>query len=416
MKLTTIAFIFSAILILLQSNVPVQAQVSQLAFTDFADAFEMPDGLTTDAQGNLYVLFETPRTAELAQLSPNGALLDQERFGSGLFDRARFIGSRLDLDPDLSLNTVAMVTSDGELIRINQTSDGFRTEPWSVIQPGEVITDNVYDVHLGQTVPFSLSADTTYGDVALFRSAVLPSQLTLYVTGRSQNAREPSQLLRRPFVMRLVADAELGIISAEIVFTSSAETLITEGTTSGIAVNKQGAVLTTLPIQSPNAVIPGEVIDVAVMFTDVTVLNAAIAPAMMEPVFLFDFLDLPSQGMTVDTAGNFYIATNEIGSSACEPDRSGALVVIPVDSLTGRPLLQPDDPTAAAPAPAGTLNQPTCFPIATLTEPTVNSRDVAVSPIDHSVYVTLNILNRIVRAPALIPISSLTTAPGSNPN
>ncbi len=49
---------------------------------------------------------------------------------------------------------------------------------------------------------------------------------------------------------------------------------------------------------------------------------------------------------------------------------------------------------AAEPMPSGAINQPTCFPIATTPGIPVNSRDVAVSPVDHSVYVTLNILNR----------------------
>ncbi len=318
MQLTKIAFIFGVIFIFLQSYVPLQAQEVQIAFTDFANEFEMPDGVATDAQGNIYVHFETARTTELAQLSPNGTLLDQERFGNGLFDRARFLGSRFDLDPDLSLNTVVMVTSDGELIQIFPTSSGFRAESRSAIQPEEVITDNVHDIHLGRTVPFGLSADTLrYGDIALFRSAAFPNQIDVYVTGTAGNAGEPSRMLQRPFVMRLVADSQLGIMAAEIVLISSAETFApsSEDSTRGIAVNRQGAVLTTLPIRLPDALNAEETIDVAVMFSAAAAVNFTTAPALAEPVFLFDFFDLPSQGMTADTAGNFYIATNEVGLS-----------------------------------------------------------------------------------------------------
>lgn len=409
MQLTKITFILGVIFIFLLSNAPVQAQEGQTAFTEVTDALEMPDGVATDTQGNLYVHFETTRTTEVAQLSPSGVFLDQERFGNGLFDRTRFLGSRLDLDPDLSLNTVAMVTSDGEFIQITPTGSGFRAEPRSAIQPNEVITDNVYDIHLGRTVPFGLSdQDLNYGDIALFRSDAFPNEIEVYVTGSAQNTAESFQMPRRPFVMRVVVDSQFGILSAEIVTTSSAETFVAEDATRGIAVNWQGSVLTTLPIRPPDALSDSETIDVAVMFPTAAVLSLATPSTLAEPVLLFDFLDLPSQGMTTDTAGNFYVATNDVGSSACEPDRSGALIVIPVDAQTGVPLIQVDDATTVTPAPSGAINQPTCFAIAPRTDIPVNSRDVAVSPVDHSVYVTLNILNLVVRSPALVPIVPLT--------
>ncbi len=411
MKLTKVTFIFGVIFIFSQSYVPVQTPEAQTAFTDFAVEYDMPNGIATNAQGDVLVHFETTRTTELAQLSPNGLPLDQTSFGTGIFDRTRFLGSRLDLDPDLSLNAVAMVTSDGELIQILQTSNGFRAESRSAIQPDQVITDSVYDIHLDQTVPFGLSADTlVFGDVALFRPVAFPGQIELYITGSSLNTAEPSEILRRPFVMRIVTDSMLGIVAAEIILISSAETFAStsEDATRGIAVNKQGAVLTTLPVQPPADLNLGDSIDVAVMFTAATALDSTTLTAFSQPSQPFDFLDLPSQGMTVDTAGNFYIVMDDIGSSACEPNRSGTLIVIPVDSLTGLPLLQPSATAEDTQTPSGALNQPTCFPITPVAEMAAGSRDVAVSPIDHSVYVTLNILNRVVRSPALIPISALT--------
>lgn len=410
MKLTKVALIFGFIFIFLQSYAPIQGQEVQPAFTDLTDEYEMPDGIATDAQGNLYVHFETDRTTELAKLSPDGMFIDQASFGIGLFDRTRFLGSRFDLDPDLSLNTVAMVTSDGELIQILQTNNGFRAESRSAIQPDEVITDNVYDVHLEQIVPFGLSADSLmYGDIALFRSAAFPNRIEVYVTGSSRNTREPFQTMRRPFVMRIVTDSTLGIAAAEILLISSAETFSSEDSTRGIAVNRQGAVLTTLPVQPPADLNLGDTIDVAVMFFAAAALDSTTLTAFVEPVQPFDFLDLRSPGMTADTAGNFYIVVDDLGSSACEPDQSGALIVIPVDALTGLPLLQPDDTATGAPLPSGTLNQPTCFPIAPTMDFALSLRDVAVSPTDHSIYVTLNALNLVVRSPALIPVSPLTS-------
>jgi hypothetical protein len=110
-----------------------------------------------------------------------------------------------------------------------------------------------------------------------------------------------------------------------------------------------------------------------------------------QPVVLFDELDVTSNGMASDRAGHFYAASGDQGSSACEPHRSGALIVMPVDD-NGLPLgLVPSaNAVPAAPTPLGVLNQLACFPVATTPDDIVSSRDVAVSPVDQSVFLTVN--------------------------
>ena len=58
---------------------------------------------------------------------------------------------------------------------------------------------------------------------------------------------------------------------------------------------------------------------------------------LLQPVVLFEGRDVISNGMASDQAGHFYAASGDQGSSACEPNRSGALIMIPVDD-NGLPL------------------------------------------------------------------------------
>jgi hypothetical protein len=154
-----------------------------------------------------------------------------------------------------------------------------------------------------------------------------------------------------------------------------------------VAANAHGIGLTTLPISDPGN--PGETREVAVAFSVYTVPETT--DLLPRPVILFNGLDVTSDGMASDQAGHFYAASGDRGSSACEPNRSGALMVVPVDA-NGLPLgTAPSAHTMpAAPAPLGILDPLACFPIATTMDDIVSSRDVAVSPVDQSLVLTVN--------------------------
>lgn len=85
------------------------------------------------------------------------------------------------------------------------------------------------------------------------------------------------------------------------------------------------------------------------------------------------------------------MASGDLGSSACGLNRSGALIVIPVDA-NGLPLgLMPlANGIPAAPAPLGIAAPLACFTLATATDDIVSSRDIAVSPADQSIFLTVN--------------------------
>jgi hypothetical protein len=398
MKTMKITFVFAAILILLRSYVPIQAQEVRFPFTTFTEAYGLPDGLATDARGNVYIHFEDLRSTELVQLNAVGAVLAQRSFGVGLFERTLFAGSRLSYDA--VLDAIMLLTPEGNLFRIDPNGLQGSSEPVISIRSATVSTDNVYDVNTGQTVPFAFSPDTVrYSDLSLFRPEVLPVQpdilpvqFELIITGTSQtlsdpSASEPSAL---PFVMNLKINDQLQLISAQLVITSTATPAVLENRTRGVAVNKQGIGLTTLPVSNPSN--PLETIEVAVMFPVGTT-------PLIQPEVLFDFLDLPSKGMTVDEEGNFYMASGEAGSSVCEPNRSGALIVIPVDS-SGLPfgLVAQADAIPVGPTALGTLNQLTCFPVTMTMDAIVSSRDVAVSSVDRRIYITLNNSDQVLVA------------------
>ncbi len=261
-----------------------------------------------------------------------------------------------------------LLTPEGDLYLIDPDAlEGSEDQvPVLSINPGAISANNVYDIDTNSTVSFGLSSGAMrYGDLALFRPSASSGQLM--ITGTSQSSS-------KPFVLDITTDNQLNVMAAQIVLTSTAASGIAENRPRGVAVNDQGVGLTTLPVSDPSN--PSETIEVAVMFPVDT-------SHLAQPEVLFDALDLPSEGMTTNTAGDFYIASGEMGSSECGSNLSGALIVIPTNS-NGLPL--------------GALNQLTCFPIATTMDPFVSSRDVAVSPADQSVYVTLNNLDQAVTA------------------
>ena len=85
----------------------------------------------------------------------------------------------------------------------------------------------------------------------------------------------------------------------------------------------------------------------------------------MPPTVLLNATNLTSQGMTADGAGNFYIATGVVGTSACGVASSGAVVFIP-----------------------RALNRITCLNVGPGATGLVRSTDVAIDPHDKSILVT----------------------------
>jgi hypothetical protein len=187
--------------------------------------------------------------------------------------------------------------------------------------------------------------------------------------------------------MQIDSDPMTGTIAAHMLLTSSVTSLRSGNQTRGVAVNGYGLGITTLPIDETTEVVVAFSVSMARAMTDV----------LPQPVILFGGLDVTSNGMASDQAGHFYVASGDRGSSACEPNRSGALMVIPVD-VNGLPLgLVPSANAApATPAPLGVLTPRECFRIASTLDDIMSSRDVAVSPVDQSVFLTVNNTDRVL--------------------
>lgn len=382
MKLMKAALIFAIVSSLLQSYAPSQTQETQPQFMIFNDGIALPDGIAIDAQGRVLVHSEAFNRTEAIQFDANGVLIDQVVFGDGIFEKTRFIGSRFSYDS--FLNLIIMLTPEGDVYQIQ--SDGLQVSSDILsILPATVSTHQVYDVNTGQITSFELSLDTMlrYGDLALFRPVSFPQQLQLIVTGTVEPLSDPAF----PFVMEISLDPLAGIVAAQIVLISSASSATVASETRGVAVNAHDIGLTTLPIIDP--LHPGETKEVAVAFPVSTA--PEVLALLPQPVMLFNGLDITSAGMASDPAGHFYAASGDRGSSACEPYRSGALVVMPVDA-NGLPLsLAPPATTVPAlPAPLGVLAPLACVPIAAMMDDIVSSRDVAVSPVDQRIVVTVN--------------------------
>ncbi len=375
-------FVIAIVFILLPTQSPSQIQNTQPQFMTFNDEITLPDGITIDALGRVLIHSEALSRTEAIQFDANGVFLDQVIFGDGIFEKTRYIGSRFGYDA--FLNLILMLTPEGNLYQIHP--DGLQVSALVIsILPDAIITDHVYDIHTGQVTSLGLSVDAVlrYGDVALFRPITLPHPLQLIATGTVENLTAPSL----PFVMDITLDPLSGTVAAQIVLTSSAPSLTAASEPRGVAVNAHGIGLTTLPITDP--LNPGETKEVAVTFPVFTA--SAIPTLLPQPMILFNGLDVTSAGMASDQAGHFYAASGDRGSSACEPTRSGALLVMPVDA-NGLPLdlSLPTMTVPAAPAPLGILDPLACVPIATTMDDIVSSRDVAVNPVDQSIVITVN--------------------------
>src|SRR5581483_4813853 len=108
-----------------------------------------------------------------------------------------------------------------------------------------------------------------------------------------------------PFVMQVHINSD-GTFWARVLVSSSASTASLSNPPRGIAVNAQGTVATTLPI---NAGILGTVDRVVTFSMSFPETGQGL------PAYRYPGSYVASQGMTADSSGNFYIATGELGAS-----------------------------------------------------------------------------------------------------
>ena len=327
---------------------PAEAQ-----FRTFTSVF-IPAGVATDASGNVFVSHDNGTATFVTKFSASGTPL-----------RSVQIGGFLDVG---AIGAIAQVPSTGVLLHLLTNGVLIALNPADLsgnalldLRALPVSTNAIYDVFSGTVSSFGGVIQprfATFGDLAVYETSTYTD---LFVTGMSQ-----AQAF--PFVMR-VRIRNGAVESARVLLSSNAET-VTAGRQKprvprGIAVNRAGRVLTTLPFAFVSPASP-QPFDVMVAF------SASFDPsdgvqASERPVLpLGNRVDLYSRGMTTDAAGNFFVGTAEVGTAALGRPGEGVLVVLP--------------PTADRVRGAVGLNQPlTAF------------LDVTVSPDGRRIYGGVNL-------------------------
>jgi uncharacterized protein (TIGR03437 family) len=330
----------------------------------FAQALR-PVGVVADAQGNVWIssdnannpLDSSTSGTLISKWSAQGQQLGAIRVGG--FASINAIG-RLARDPESGV--IWGLFPDGTVFHV--TADG-RYSPSFNVRSAPLDLSRIFDLQSGtlNSLGGLIQPQTaSYGDIALLRRG---RSLDVFITGYSAGF---------PFVVR-IRYPEQGNPSGAVVAATRATLGMSFQSARGIAVNRQGTVVTTMPVQLTNE---RTIYERLVAFSADFPEGRGNAPSV---VFTSG---VGSQGMDVDPAGNFLIATGSAGNLACGPGGSGAILVVRADLRDASCLLFP----------------------AVLAD----SRDVAVSPRGDVAYVSVAARNVVVRFP-LTPAQSAAPSP-----
>ena len=302
---------------------------------------------------NVYVTSDATFTTLLTKYSPSGVQLGQITIG-GLLTGAL---GKMAVDP--AMNVIWDLTSSGELLFIDPVTlnggDAGGIGAW----PTDI--EHVFDIASGTTrsfVGYVFPNGAQYGDIALLRRG---NQLDVFVTGVNGNTSFP-------FVTRLRFHGTdlntLSFDSARVILSS----LFQPGPVAdndhprGIAVSPNGTVLTSSHVPTS----PGNSLEVLIAFSaDFPETHTGL------PRVVGGGRSIPSQGMTTDAAGNFYVSTRATGVLECGSGGSGAMLLIPAFNLNQ--------------FECGNLNR------------SGTSEDVAISPAGNIAYMTSSAFNAVVK-------------------
>lgn len=274
-----------------------------------------PNGVIFDDSGNLYIASLISTTSFINTPPSIPAITKIDSFGNlvGQLSLNALAVPKLEFIP--GSNILIALDENGLFSIIDSTSLTLINNFYLNNLP--VDASAVLDVSTGfisNLSGFIQNSSSTYGD---FDIRVAGNTIQFFITGISQ-----AQGL--PFVLRI--EFENGLLTdSKVLFSSTADAQSISPQSPrlnrGIAVNSQGTVLTTLPLPTTQ-----QPIDFSVAFNaDIEVFDGIGAN---EFVFVNNQLDIYSQGMTTDALGNFYIATNSVGSGALGVPGEGALIVI----------------------------------------------------------------------------------------
>jgi hypothetical protein len=288
------------------------------SFTPFVH-LPAPVGIATDSDGNIYISHDTASETRVTKFNPQGEPLGHVATG-GFIDNG-VLGT---LDKIPSTGVILHLKDTGQLIAIDP--DDLAATQLLEIRTLDVDTSAIYDVTSGMVDGFEDMIQpqyATYGDLAVYET---PESLDLFITGLSK-----TQTI--PFVMQ-ISILEDGI-EARVLMSSRADALALEPQSvrlaRGIAVNSQGTVLTSLPLAPP--LLDGQTapmpLDVLMAFEAGFNPSDGVQEGEQPRIILGERIDVYSQGMTADSAGNFYVTTNSTGTAALGVPGEGALVILP---------------------------------------------------------------------------------------
>lgn len=278
-----------------------------------------PQGVAFDSSGNLYisslVSFASlpgipPSEPAITKIAPDGTVLGQVRAGILSAPKLEFVAE---------IGTLFSLNEDGTFGIFDPTTLGVLGS----FDLNDIVADTnaIYDVATGQIGNFGGAINTQFASFGDFDVRVVGDITQVFITGYSQ-----AQAF--PFVLRLEFQGNAGLTEAKVLLASNADAL-SAGTQTprlnrGIAVNPQGVVLTSLPV--PTGTAPVDVpIAISADFDAQDGLVQGEGPA------IFNQADVYSQGITTDSAGNFYVATNSVGSGTLGVPGEGALIVLSAD-------------------------------------------------------------------------------------
>jgi hypothetical protein len=323
-KLTPIVALFSSLLLPLTISAKSLAQT----VTQFVSGLFLPTGITVDSNNNVYVVSDSGLSAIVSKFADNGVFLAQAPIG-GIA-----VGYQGKLTTNPATGQIFFLAPNGQVLLINPASGALT--PLVDLHAIPIDTSSILDIATRTVDNFGgilgLTSFFNYGDIAVLQRQ--NNILDLFVTGTSQ-----AQAF--PFVMRLRFQNST-LVQAKVIASSRASTAGSYNIESGIAVNNQGIVFTTLPIPARNSAFGNYTAPVAFGA------DFDLTPSTSDdPQIVLNGIDLSTKGMTSDAAGNFYVAGSSVGSTiggvtagsgglyVFPPTLDRAIAAIPVGGLTG---------------------------------------------------------------------------------
>ncbi|MGH2943802.1 MAG: hypothetical protein ACRDLN_13615, partial [Solirubrobacteraceae bacterium] len=270
-------------------------------------ALSFPLGITTNAAGDVIATHDQTFNYALTRFSPAGAPLATVPFGTIQ------VGRDGHLATDRTTGAIWFLQQQGPLFVVDPVT--LQMTPIGDLAQTPIDGTRIYDVltrtvrdGLGNVVP----ALARFGDLAAHTSAG-GRRLDLFVSVRASTTFR--YVARYTFVD--------GVFQAAKAIIASFSSKGTDNLPAGVAVNPQGAVLTTLQtFRGPS--VATDLIDRAHLFA------FTYPEAGPPPVQVFDGRDLSTEGMDADAAGRFY-AVGQIGSAACGTGGSAAVAMLRPD-------------------------------------------------------------------------------------